>query len=617
MKFILRKIFKDSAVSAASPFNSNNLSAPTISYHYPRTIRSRVLNYIEAYDDYSDPNTMSCDCSSSTFMDNHFKHVITGDLSLIKDDKLRTLLSKGLNYRDQAPPSTDLAFKAAKKAINDYCSKMSERFKKPIEMFAEWKALILELVKRQLEICKPFPYNTTLSDENVKHELDILHDKYVLVPTDKAANNVTIVCKKFYISKIHEELASDNFEVIDRSVEDIVQEHEKFMLKYGIKLLPENRKLPYLYITPKQHKSPVGFRFITSGAACSLQQLSKYVGVCLKSLLHSAKNRSLYDNKFHSRNDFYVIDNNEPVIDFIHANNLRKGSKSINTYDFSTLYTSIPHTQLKANLLKFINRVFGFKEKPFIIPNIYTKRAYFSQGRSSNKTSFNKDELIECVNYLIDNSFVIYQGKIYKQVIGIPMGTNAGPQIANTYLHVYEYEHIKKLIENGDKVALKSLENIFRYQDDLISFNDSGLLGNILGDIYPKEMIVNCTNVSPRKCNYLDLCISVYRGKFRVTLYDKRKDYSFNVISYPFLDGNIPKNLSYGVFISQLVRFANINTTVEGFYSNICDLVKKLVNQGFNLAALRKKFLKFYNSKLNIWCKYGVDIYDRVIKIFD
>ena len=74
---------------------------------------------------------------------------------------------------------------------------MSERYKKPIEMFAEWKALILELVKRQLEICKPFPYNTTLSDENVKHELDILHDKYVLVPTDKAANNVTIIVRSF------------------------------------------------------------------------------------------------------------------------------------------------------------------------------------------------------------------------------------------------------------------------------------------------------------------------------------------------------------------------------------------------------------------------------------
>ena len=50
------------------------------------------------------------------------------------------------------------------------------------------------------------------------------------------------------------------------------------------------------------------------------------MGICPQSLLHSAKNRSLYDNKFHSRNDFYVIDNNEPVIDFITllvANNLR------------------------------------------------------------------------------------------------------------------------------------------------------------------------------------------------------------------------------------------------------------------------------------------------------
>ena len=162
----------------------------------------------------------------------------------------------------------------------------------------------------------------------------------MLVSTVKAADNITFVCTKFYISKIHEELASDNFEMIDKSVDDIVQEHEKFMLKFGIKLLPENRKLLFLYyITPKQHKSPVGFRFITSGAACSLQQLSKYVGIFLKSLLHlSAENRSLYDDKFHSRNDFFVIDNNEPVIDFIHANNLRMGSKSINTYDFSTLY---------------------------------------------------------------------------------------------------------------------------------------------------------------------------------------------------------------------------------------------------------------------------------------
>ena len=138
------------------------------------------------------------------------------------------------------------------------------------------------------------------------------------------------------------------------------------------------------------------------------------------------------------------------------------------------------------------------------------------------------------------------------------------------------------------------MENIFRYQDDLISFNDNGLLGKLLSAIYPPEMIVNCTNVSPRKCNYLDMSISIYRGKFTVSLYDKRKDFPFDVISYLFLDGNVPTALSYGVFMSQLVRFAKVNSSFKGFKYDVSELTKKLVCQGFNLAALRKKFVKFY-----------------------
>ena len=58
-------------------------------------------------------------------------------------------------------------------------------------------------------------------------------------------------------------------------------------------------------------------------------------------------------------------------------------------------------------------------------------------------------------------------------------------------------------------------------------------------------------------------------------------------------------------------------TTVTGFYFNISDLVTKLVNQGFNLAALHKKFLKFYHSKLNAWCKHGIDMYQYVIHFFN
>ena len=101
---------------------------------------------------------------------------------------------------------------------------------------------------------------------------------------------------------------------------------------------------------------------ITSGNNCSLQQLSKYIGVCLKSMLHSEKNKCLYDNKFRDCNNFFVIK-----------------SKTISTFDFSNLYTSIPHDQLKNNLSTFINKVFEFKEKSYIIPNLFKKKAYFAK----------------------------------------------------------------------------------------------------------------------------------------------------------------------------------------------------------------------------------------------
>ena len=177
----------------------------------------------------------------TAYRDSHHKHVITGNLTFIKDVRLRTLLSKGLNYRDQAPPSVKAAFNAVKTAVKDYCKILSDRYKKPIVMFTEWKSLILDKVRLQLLNCKPFPYNTTLSDGKVLKELSNLHDKYVLVPTDKAANNVTIVCKKFYISLIKQEIESNTFEPVNCSIDSIITQHENFMLEHGIKLLPKNR----------------------------------------------------------------------------------------------------------------------------------------------------------------------------------------------------------------------------------------------------------------------------------------------------------------------------------------------------------------------------------------
>ena len=167
------------------------------------------------------------------------------------------------------------------------------------------------------------------------------------------------------------------------------------------------------------------------------------------------------------------------------------------------------------------------------------------------------------------------------------------------YLHEFEYDYIRKLIENKDEVSLRKLKDIFRYQDDVLVVNDDKLFGNVMNDIYPKEMVINNTNISPCKCNYLDLTISIYKGQFLIKLYDKRKDYSSKVISYPHLDGNIPCYQSYRVFTSQLVRFCRVNTSIYGYIQDVKELVAKLINQGFDKAALRN--LTIYNSPSYIY----------------
>ena len=244
--------------------------------------------------------------------------------------------------------------------------------------------------------------------------------------------------------------------------------------------------------------------------------LSVTIGLILQRCLKIAKNHSAHHNRYYPRNDYYVIDSNSYLLQFMFNSNLYSGYKALTTFDFSTLYTSIPHPQLKDNLNNFSNRIFDIKSKCFVICNLFSKCIHFSDSDSISKSciKFTLESLLECLNYLIDNAYIIFDGNVYGQAIGIPMGTNAGPHVANTYLHQYENDYFNYLYINNMKSELSKLQHVFRFQDDLISFNDHGYLESCINNIYPSEMIVNKTNVSVPKTNFLHMTISIYRGKF-------------------------------------------------------------------------------------------------------
>ena len=285
-------------------------------------------------------------------------------------------------------------------------------------------------------------------------------------------------------------------------------------------------------------------------------------------MLKTQKNFSAYLNKYKQYNDYFIIDNRDEVIKFMNNSNVSgNGRKNVSSFDFKTLYTKIPHAELKGNVELFVRRVFNLKNKQYI--NITEKSAYFSNKRSKKNLSLSVAEFLTLVNFDVDNSYVVYQNQVFRQIIGIPMGSNCAPDLANIYLHVFEYNYIHSLVTTNNFYLLAKLCNLFRYQDDLIVFEDNGLFETVMGDIYPPVMELDNTNMSPNKVNYLDMTISVYRGKYFYKSFDKRNNFGIEIINYPDIRGNIPKNPAFGVFISQLVRFCSANKSAHHYKRDV------------------------------------------------
>ena len=89
---------------------------------------------------------------------------------------------------------------------------------------------------------------------------------------------------------------------------------------------------------------------------------------------------------------------------------------------------------------------------------------------------------------------------------------------------------------------------------------------------------------------------------------DKRDDFDFEIVNFPFLDGDVPRSTSYGVYISQLIRFARASSYVTDFNTRNKLLTQKLLKQGYRYHKLRKTFSKFYRRYYDLISKFQVGL---------
>ena len=104
----------------------------------------------------------------------------------------------------------------------------------------------------------------------------------------------------------------------------------------------------------------------------------------------------------------------------------------------------------------------------------------------------------------------------------------------------------------------------------------------------------------------MNLCIS--NGTVSTKIYDKRDDFDFDMVNFLFLDGDVPQRTSYGVYISELIRFARASSNLNDL--NYCNeaLTAKFLRQGYRYFKLRKAFLKFYRRHSALVEKYSVSL---------
>ena len=198
--------------------------------------------------------------------------------------------------------------------------------------------------------------------------------------------------------------------------------------------------------------------------------------------------------------------------------------------------------------------------------------------------------MCDVLHYLLDNIFIRFGSKLYRQIVGIPMGTNCAPLVADLFLFCYERGFMLSLSDNNQADIIEAFNSTSRYLDDLLNI-DNPYFEQMVGQIYPTELQSNKANSSDTEAPFLDLNLSITNGIVSSKIYDKRDDFNFEIVNFPFLDGDVPRSPSYDVYISQLIRFARMCSNVDDFNNSNLFLTAKLLKKVIDIIKFEKHFL--------------------------
>jgi hypothetical protein len=309
----------------------------------------------------------------------------------------------------------------------------------------------------------------------------------------------------------------------------------------------------------------------------------------------------------------WILKNSKDLLEYIQSSPSPPAIalKHLTSLPFTRLLC-IPHSKLKDKLRELVQLCFieknGQRRYKYLV--LGRDRSYFVKHHSDSTKKFSETDIVKMVEFLIDNIFAMFGGRDFQQTVGIPMGTNCAPLLADLFFYSYEADFIQGFLKKNEKKLARSFNFTFCYVDDVFSL-DNSRFGDFVDRIYPVELEIKDTTDTDRSASYLELHLVIdSEGRLRTKLYDKRDDFNFHIVNCPFICtcSNIPAAPAYGVYISQMIRYCRTCGSYQDFLDRGLLLTRNLLNQGFLLVKLKSSLRKFYGRHHDLVDRYGISV---------
>ena len=191
---------------------------------------------------------------------------------------------------------------------------------------------------------------------------------------------------------------------INRYVRSFLANHRSFMTSLNIPSGKESEDLPYLYWIPKLHKTPYKERYIAGSSTCSTKELSIHL---TKILAAVKEGQQKYCETVYSRsgiNHMWILKNSKDLLDNLKSRSFSQVS-SIKTFDFSTLYTTLPHDKLKTRLKETIHKAFSHRNYGSTFVVLGYNSTYFSNKIHKGKTCYSEEQVISMLEFLRSSAY--------------------------------------------------------------------------------------------------------------------------------------------------------------------------------------------------------------------